>query len=338
MATKLNPNSIVIGSRTLAERNALTASVGELVYNTTDQTLDLFRSDSTWATVTPNRITWNTAAGSLGSAFEGQAVNITLSATLLIGTVNYAVVSGSLPAGLSLNASSGVISGTLSQQTTQTYNFTIRASNAGTAPQADRAFSYTVTTTTVAWTTASGSLGSDYTERVSTFNAVATTTTGSLTFSVVSGSINGSQTLSTVSNTTARITGTAAGISDFNSATYNFTLRATNAAGRTADRAFSYLITSRKIGYRCSTANEGGGVGDTAPGAFIFIRRDFSSYGTPNGSCGAFGFGGCNNGASNNWNPTPTKSYSYGCNNGTWGDPCGGVGKRCYVQMTYGPF
>ena len=335
---KLNPNSVNIGSRTNTQRNALTPATGELVYNTTSQTLDLYRTDGNWASITPNSISWVTASGSLGTQFEGTSVSKTLQANLLIGTVEYSVVSGSLPAGLSLNASTGVISGTLSQQATQTYNFTVRASAGGAEPSANRAFSFTVNTTTVAWSTASGSLGSDYTERVSTFNAVATTSTGSLSFSVVSGSINGSQTLSTVTNTTARITGTAAGISDFNSATYNFTIRATNSAGRTADRAFSYAITSRKVGRRCSTANEGGGVGDTAPGSFIFIRRDFSSYGTPNGGCGGFGFGGCNNGASNNWNPTPTKSYSYGCNNGTWGDPCGGVGKRCYVQMTYGPF
>lgn len=338
MPTRLNANSIVIGSRTSAERDALTASTGELVYNTTDQTIDLYRNDGTWVTVTPNRITWNTAAGSLGSAFEGQAVTINLSATLLIGTIQYTLQSGTLPTGLSLNSNTGAISGTLSQQATNTFSFTIRASNSGSGPLADRAFTYTVTTTTVAWSTASGSLGSGYTEQSTTFDAAATTTTGSLSFSVVSGSINGSQTLTTVSNTTARISGTAAGISDFANATYSFTLRATNQAGRTADRAFSYLITSRKVGFRCSTTNEGGSVSDTAPGAFIFIRRDFMSYGTPNGSCGAFGFGGCNNGASNNWNPTPTKSYSVGCNNGTWGDPCGGVGKRCYCQMTYGPF
>jgi len=338
MPTRLNANSIVIGSRTLAERNALTAATGELVYNTTDQTVDLYRNDGSWVTLTPNRITWNTAAGSLGSQFEGTAVSITLSATLLIGTIQYAVVSGSLPTGLSLNSSNGVISGTLAQQATNTFNFTVRASQGGGSPLADRAFSFTVTTTTVSWTTASGSLGSGYTEQNTQFNANATTSAGSISFSIVGGSINGSQSLSSPSAGQARISGTAAGITDFNNVTYSFTLRATNSSGRTADRAFTYNIASRKVGFRCSTANEGGSVFDTAPGSFIFIRRDFMSYGTPNGSCGGFGFGGCNNGASNNWNPTPTKSYSVGCNNGTWGDPCGGVGKRCYCQMTFGPF
>lgn len=336
--TKLNPNSINISSRTTTERDALSAATGELVYNTTSQTLDIYRNDGNWASITPNSIAWVTPAGSLGTQFEGTSVNVTVQANLLIGTVEYAIISGSLPSGLSLNSGTGVISGTLSAQATNTFNFTIKASAGGAEPSADRSFSFTVNQTVVAWSTASGSLGSDFTERNSTFDAAATTTTGSLSFSVVSGSINGSQSLSTVNNTTARISGTAGGISDFNSATYNFTLRATNSAGRTADRAFSYGITSRKVGYRCSTTGEGGSVGDTAPGSYIFIRRDFSSYGTPNGSCGGFGYGGCNNGASNNWNPTPTKSYGYGCNNGTWGDPCGGVYKRCYVQMTYGPF
>lgn len=181
------------------------------------------------------------------------------------------------------------------------------------------------------WVTASGSIGSDYTQRNSSFTVSAT---GATSYSVVSGSLPSSQSLNT---STGVISGTATGVSDFTSTTYNFTIRATNSGG-TVDRAFSITISSRYVGYRCSTTGEGGNCSDTAPTGYVFNRVDFCSYGTPNGSCGSFTIGGCNSTASNAYNPTPTASYSISMSNGQWGDPCGGTYKRGYVQMSYGPF
>ena len=58
---------------------------------------------------------------------------------------SFAVQSGSLPGGTSLNTSSGVISGTESGATSETtYSFTIRATDAE-GQTADRAFSITIT-------------------------------------------------------------------------------------------------------------------------------------------------------------------------------------------------
>ncbi len=88
--------------------------------------------------------TWNTAAGSLGSLAAGGTANFTVSATS-DSTVAYSIVSGALPGGLSLNSSTGAITGTESGATAETtYNFTIRATDAE-AQTADRAFSITVT-------------------------------------------------------------------------------------------------------------------------------------------------------------------------------------------------
>ena len=85
---------------------------------------------------------WTTAAGSLGTNNAGTAISYTVAAT---GATSFAVQSGSLPGGTSLNSSTGVISGTESGTTAETtYSFTIRATDAENQT-ADRAFSITIT-------------------------------------------------------------------------------------------------------------------------------------------------------------------------------------------------
>ena len=85
---------------------------------------------------------WTTAAGTLGTFSDGSSISVTVAAT---DATSFAVQSGSLPGGLSLNTSTGVISGTESGATsTTTYNFTIRATDAE-GQTADRAFSITIT-------------------------------------------------------------------------------------------------------------------------------------------------------------------------------------------------
>ena len=85
---------------------------------------------------------WQTAAGSLGTVDAGGTISFTVNAT---NATAYAVQSGSLPGGASLNTSTGAITGTESGATQDTtYNFTIRATDAQ-AQTADRAFSIAVT-------------------------------------------------------------------------------------------------------------------------------------------------------------------------------------------------
>lgn len=90
-----------------------------------------------------NNPVWQTAAGSLGT-FQEQ-VSISISATAIDETtITYSLASGSsLPSGVSLNSSSGLISGTLPNISTDTtYNFTINASD-GVNPAVPRTFSIT---------------------------------------------------------------------------------------------------------------------------------------------------------------------------------------------------
>ena len=90
---------------------------------------------------------WVTSSGSLGSitASGSNTFNATVSATDADGdTITYSVVSGTLPTGLSLNSSTGAITGTAgSVNGDTTSSFTLRAT--ANSKTADRAFNIIVT-------------------------------------------------------------------------------------------------------------------------------------------------------------------------------------------------
>jgi len=78
---------------------------------------------------------WTTAAGSLGIFAEQVSVSVSATATDTDSTITYALANGSsLPSGLSLNSSTGAITGTLPDiSANTTYTFTINASDGGNA-------------------------------------------------------------------------------------------------------------------------------------------------------------------------------------------------------------
>ena len=99
------------------------------------------RSSSALLTVS-DAPAWTTSAGSLGSNAAGSSVSYTVAAT---NATSFAIQSGSLPGGVSLNTSTGAITGTESGATAETtYSFTIRATDAQ-GQTADRASSITIT-------------------------------------------------------------------------------------------------------------------------------------------------------------------------------------------------
>jgi hypothetical protein len=83
---------------------------------------------------------WSTTSP-LPLSFVGVSYSTTLSATDADAgsSVTYSIVSGSLPTGLSLNTSNGVVSGTASSGTANSYSITVRATDGG-GNTADRAF------------------------------------------------------------------------------------------------------------------------------------------------------------------------------------------------------
>jgi len=99
------------------------------------------RSSSALLTVS-DAPAWTTSAGSLGSNSAASSISYTVAAT---GATSFAKTSGTFPGGVSLDTSTGVISGTESGATSETtYSFTITATDAE-GQTADRAFSITIT-------------------------------------------------------------------------------------------------------------------------------------------------------------------------------------------------
>ena len=153
-----NPSTVeLLDSSTNASTNAttvtyvsatqlrVTASLSAGTYKIRVIRSDGFAGNSATALLTVSQaVSWSTSAGSLGTFEEGVAIStITLSATSN-SAVTYAIQSGSLPSGLSLNTSNGQITGTpgsVSADTTST--FTVRATDAE-SQYADREFTITV--------------------------------------------------------------------------------------------------------------------------------------------------------------------------------------------------
>lgn len=86
---------------------------------------------------------WTTAAGTIGSPGQNAGMNISIAATG-DAPVTYSLYSGSLPAGVTLNSSTGAISGTTpSVAVNTTYNFVVTATDAQNQ-DTNRSFSLTV--------------------------------------------------------------------------------------------------------------------------------------------------------------------------------------------------
>lgn len=90
-----------------------------------------------------NTPSWTTAAGSLGSVVQQVSFSASVVATG-DAPITYSVASGALPTGLTLNSSTGAITGTApAVASSTTYNFTIRSTDAQNQ-DTDQAFSITV--------------------------------------------------------------------------------------------------------------------------------------------------------------------------------------------------
>ena len=84
--------------------------------------------DALYINATP---VWTTSSGSLGTFYEQVSISVSATATDSDSTITYSLASGStLPTGVTLNSSTGVISGTLPNIVSNTtYTFTINASD-----------------------------------------------------------------------------------------------------------------------------------------------------------------------------------------------------------------
>tara|TARA_B100000029_G_scaffold420021_1_gene425741 strand:+ start:1140 stop:1874 length:735 start_codon:yes stop_codon:yes gene_type:complete len=176
-----------------------------------------------------------TITGISPSVITNDATNITITGT---NFVSVPIVEAISSTGVITSANSV----TFSSATSIVANFTIATdatyfirveNNDGNAVRSGSAL--LTVSDAPAWTTAAGSLGSNAAGSSVSYTVAATDATS---YALQSGSLPGSVSLNT---STGAITGTESGATS--ETTYSFTIRATDAQGQTADRAFSITIT-----------------------------------------------------------------------------------------------
>src|ERR1035437_7526259 len=179
---------------------------------------------------------------SLPSGTVGTAYSQTLAATGGTGGYSWSVVSGTLPAGLTL-AAGGSISGIPSAA--GAFTFTVQAKDAAGAT-ATRALGITINPPALAITTSSlpsGTVGTAYSQTLA-----ATGGTGGYSWSVVSGTLPAGLTLAAG--------GSISGIPSAAGA-FTFTVQAKDAAGATATRALGITINPPALAITTSSLPSG---------------------------------------------------------------------------------
>ena len=148
-ATEYTPSSVTVDSST-----TITAVIAKSTLPTNNEPYDVKVTNGNGLTNTNTDLfnidaqpSWVTGAGSIGTISDAarSGYSVTVTATdPESGAITYALVSGALPGGLSLNTSTGVISGNASAVgSNTTSNFTIRAKDSA-SNATERAFSLTV--------------------------------------------------------------------------------------------------------------------------------------------------------------------------------------------------
>ncbi|MDQ6860347.1 MAG: putative Ig domain-containing protein [Verrucomicrobiota bacterium] len=162
----------------------------------------------------------------------GTSYSQTVSASGGSGTYTYSVSSGSLPPGLTLNTSTGQISGTPTTTTGSPFSFTIKATDSSTSCTGSQSYTVTIScpaTTLSPTTLPDGQVNSAYDQTVT-----ASGTGGAYTYAVTTGSLPAGLTLSAA----GRISGTPT-----RSGSSSFTITATDtSAGCSGSRAYSIQV------------------------------------------------------------------------------------------------
>jgi len=232
------PYTWAISSGSLPAGLSLVASTGAITGTPTAAGTSNFTSrvtDNAAATATKAlSIVVNPAISITTSSLPADTVSVaynqTLSATGGTGALTWAIYSGTLPTGLSLNTSTGAITGTPSASGTS--NFTVRATDTVSA-SATKALSIVVNPVPSITTSSlpNGTVGASYNQTLA-----RTGGTTPFTWAISSGSLPAG--LSLVASTGV-VSGTPTA-----SGTSNFTARVTDNVGATATKALSIVVTS----------------------------------------------------------------------------------------------
>ena len=251
---------------------------------------------------------WVTSSGSLGTFTEQVSITLSaLSTTDSDSTVTYALASGSsLPSGVTLNSSTGVISGTLPNIASQTtYTFTINATDGVNI--IPRAFSILSNVNQLpTWSTAAGTIATIYDTGRNNYSVSATASdneSDALVYSLVSGTLPPSMTLNT---STGAISGTTSAVQT--DTTYSFVLGVSDGVtGNTVvTRSFNIIVKSPV------TQTLSGSGTFTAPGTATVTLELLGAGGGGGTGNGAWASGGGGGGyLVATYNTVAGQSYSY---------------------------
>jgi hypothetical protein len=187
-------------------------------------------------------ITLTPVAGALTAGTIGSAYSVTISQTGLAGTPLWSISAGALPGGLSINATSGEVSGT--PTSTGTFNFTVQVTD-GTCT-ASQAYSIVVSCPTIVFVNASATnatIGTAY-----SLDASVTGNTQAITYSVSPALPTGL----TLNTSTGQITGTPTATAA--SATY--TVTASQGSGVcTATQNYTFAVVCPTITFTNTIAS-----------------------------------------------------------------------------------
>ncbi len=169
--------------------------------------------------------------GALGTAYNQ---NLTQSGGN--GTITWNISAGALPGGLTLNSTSGALSGTPTG--TGTYNFTVRATDANNCP-GERAYSLTITGSCPAISVFPATLPSGFVGITYNQTFTAQRGTSPYTFNVTAGTLPNGLTLTAA-------TGVLAG-TPTTPGTFNFTIQATDANACTGTHGYTVIISGNGL-------------------------------------------------------------------------------------------
>jgi hypothetical protein len=195
---------------------------------------------------------WTTSAGSLGTLYETEPFNYSLSANS-DSSVTYSVTAGTLAAGATLNATTGNITGTASTvESSTTYNFTVDAIDQE-QQNTSRNFSITVNPDTVTWLTPS-------IEQLYTY-----TTTDSVNISLSASNLIGGNIVYTSGNLPTGLSIVSNSVTGMiaESGSYTTTIRATSQlSSKFSEVTVSFSATSAAFTVEYLIAAGGGGSSD----------------------------------------------------------------------------
>ena len=258
--------------------------------------------DSLYVNASP---VWTTASGSLGTFYEQVAVSVSATATDSDSTISYALASGSaLPSGLTLNSSTGLISGILPNISSQTtYTFIINASDGlNTIPRSFSILSNVNQPPT--WSTSSGTLATIYDSGRTNYSvspAVSDPESNTLTYSLVSGTLPASMTLNDL---TGAISGTTSAV--VSDTTYSFVLGVSDGTNPIVTRSFDIIVKAP-----FTQTLSGSGTITTLPTATITLEILGGGGGGGTGNQAWAGGGGGGGYLVARYNTVSGSSYSY---------------------------